>query len=73
MAIDFSRAVALFMASEQELALALGIPVGDLRAYRNNPNRVPASVMAKMGRILVERAQGMQRVGEMLLDEGGGS
>ena len=57
------------MASEQELALALGIPIGDLRAYRNNPNRVPPSVMEKMGRILIERAKGMQRVGELLLHE----
>ena len=67
--LDFARAVDLFMASEQELALALGIPVGDLRAYRNNPNRVPPSVMAKMGRVLVERSKGMQRVGEMLIEE----
>lgn len=69
MALDFTRAVALFMASEQELALALGIPIGDLRAYRNNPDRVPPGVLAKMGRILIERASGMQRVGEILVED----
>ena len=67
--LDFTRAAALFMASEQELALALAIPVGDVRAYRNDPKRVPPEVLAKMGRALVERGKGMQRVGEMLLAE----
>lgn len=66
MALDFERAVALFMASEEELALALGIPIGDLRAYRNNPLRVPPDVLKKFGRVLIERGRGMQRVGEML-------
>lgn len=70
MALDFSRATALFMASEPELAAALGIPVGDLRAYRNQPERVPPAVLTKMGNVLVERGRGMQRVGELLLNEG---
>ncbi len=69
MPLDFERGVALFMASEQELALALGIPIGDLRAYRNNPTRAPATVIATLGNVLVERGKGMLRVGEMLLEE----
>jgi hypothetical protein len=66
MALDFARATALFMGTEQELALALGVPVGDLRQYRTQPQRVPAEVLARLGRVLIERGQGMQRVGEML-------
>jgi hypothetical protein len=69
MALDFAKAAALFMASEQELALALGLPVGDLRAYRNDPARVPAAVLHKLAQVLLERGKGMQRVGELLLDE----
>jgi hypothetical protein len=66
MALDFARATALFMGTEQELALALGVPVGDLRQYRTQPQRVPAEVLARLGRVLIERGQGMQRVGELL-------
>jgi hypothetical protein len=69
MALDFARAAALFMASEQELALALGIPVGDLRAYRNDPGRAPPAVLQKLAQVLLERGKGMQRVGELLLDD----
>jgi hypothetical protein len=69
MPLDFARAAALFMASEQELAMALGIPVGDLRAYRNDPNRVPPAVLHKLAQVLLERGKGMQRVGELLVDE----
>lgn len=66
MPLDFERAAALFLSSEQELAAALGISLGDLRAYRNNPARVPPEIVTKIGTVLVERAQGMKRVGEML-------
>lgn len=69
--LDFTRAVALFMASEQELAMALGIPVGDLRAYRNDPSRVPPTVLARFGKVLMERGKGMHRVGEMLIEDAG--
>lgn len=69
MALDFSRAAALFMASEQELAAALGIPLGDVRAYRNDPRRTPPAVLEKLGRVLLERGRGMQRVGELLLED----
>lgn len=71
MPLDFERGVALFMASEQELAMALGIPIGDLRAYRNNPARVPEPVLARLGTVLVERGKGMLRVGELLLEDAG--
>lgn len=69
MALDFAKAAALFMASEQELAMALGIPAGDLRAYRNDPRRAPPAVLHKLAQVLLERGQGMQRVGELLLEE----
>lgn len=68
MALDFRRAAGLFMASEQELAMALDIPVGDLRAYRNDPDRAPPALLHKLAQVLLERGQGMQRVGELLLD-----
>lgn len=66
MPLDFSTALSLFLASDAELAAALGIPLGDLRAYRTNPGRVPPEILTKFGRVLVERGKGMQRVGEML-------
>jgi len=69
MGLDFAKAAALFMASEQELAMALGIPLGDLRAYRNDPGRAPPAVLHKLAQVLLERGQGMRRVGELLLDE----
>lgn len=69
MTLDFRRAAALFMASEQELATALGIPVGDVRAYRHDPARTPPVVLEKLARVLLERGRGMQRVGELLLQD----
>jgi hypothetical protein len=67
--LDFTRAIALFLSTEQELAAALGIQVGDVRAYRSNPQRTPPAVMSKLGHVLVERGRGMQRVGELLIKE----
>ena len=69
MALDFERAVMLFMASEQELAMALGISVADLRQYRTNPQRAPRDLLTKLGKVLQERGRGMQRVGEMLSED----
>lgn len=66
MALDFKRAADLFISTEEELAMALGIPVADLRSYRQKPGTVPDDVLKKMGDVLVERGQGMARVGEML-------
>lgn len=67
--LDFSRAIALFLSSETELAAALGVPVGDVRAYRSNPQRTPARIMTKLGYVLIERGKGMQRVGELIVKE----
>lgn len=72
MALDFARAAALFMGTEQELAKALGISVADVRSARTNPGHVPTEVLAKLGEVLVERGAGMKRVGEMLLEDNTG-
>jgi len=69
MAIDFTRATDLFLGSEQELSLALGMPVADVRALRQTPERVPPEVLTRLGQVLVERGNGMKRVGELLLEE----
>lgn len=66
MALDFRRAADLFTATEQELAQALGIELGDLRSYRQNPDNVPDALIRRMGQVLVERGKGMARVGELL-------
>jgi hypothetical protein len=54
------------MASERELALALGITVADLRELRTHPGRASPELLARLGQVLIERGQGMKRVGEML-------
>jgi hypothetical protein len=72
MPLDFARAAQLFMGTETELAAGLGIPVADLRASRTNPDHVPAELLARLGRVLVERGQGMARVGQMLQEDGRG-
>ena len=69
MAIDFTRATDLFLGSEQELSLALGMPVADVRALRQTHERVPPEVLTRLGQVLVERGNGMKRVGELLLEE----
>jgi hypothetical protein len=73
MPLDFMRGAALFMGTEQELASALEIGLGDLRQYRSNPQRTPAVVLERLGRVLIERGRGMQRVGEMLVEDSGSS
>jgi hypothetical protein len=72
MPLDFARAADLFCGSESELALALNIDIGDLRQFRTNPQRAPRALLARLGKVLVERGEGMRRVGEMLMDEGAG-
>jgi plasmid maintenance system antidote protein VapI len=57
------------MASEQELAKALGVEVADVRALRSNPQHASREMLAKLGRVLIERGKGMSRVGEMLLED----
>ena len=66
MPLDFKRAADLFVSTEEELAMALGVTVADVRSYRQKPDSVPEEVLRKMGHVLVERGQGMARVGEML-------
>lgn len=66
MALDFRKATDLFVSTEEELALALGLPVADVRSYRQKPASTPPEVLEKLGAVLVERGRGMARVGEML-------
>jgi hypothetical protein len=72
MPLDFARAAQLFMGTETELATGLGISVADLRASRTNPDRVPAALLTRFGRLLEERGQGMARVGQMLQEDSRG-
>lgn len=69
MPLDFARAARLFVGSEDELARALGVSVADLRAFRTQPQLATPELLSSMGRVLVERGQGMTRVGEMLLED----
>lgn len=69
MGLDFARAAALFMGTEQDLARALGVNVADVRSARTNPGHAPRELLEKLGRVLVERGSGMKRVGEMLLED----
>lgn len=71
MPLDFTRAAQLFMGTEDELARGLDIRVADLRAMRTTPDRVPAEMLERLGRLLEERGRGMMRVGEMLREEHG--
>lgn len=70
MPLDFRSATDLFVSAEEELAMALGIPVADLRSYRQNPATTPPELIEKLGTVLVERGRGMARVGEMLREGG---
>ena len=72
MPLDFERATQLFMGTEQELARALDMPVADLRSLRSNPQRATREQLARVGRMLVERGNGMARVGEMLMEDAEG-
>ncbi len=66
MVLDFARAADLFMGSEKELAMALGVTVADVRELRTNPRRASPELMTRLGEVLVERGSGMKRVGEMM-------
>ncbi len=66
MPLDFKRATDVFLGTEQELALALGISVADLRAARQNPDRLGEELIERLARVLVERGNSMRRVGELL-------
>lgn len=72
MGLDFRRAADLFVSTERELAMALGCSEAEVGQYRKEPERVPGTVLARLGEVLVERGQGMARVGEMLREAGPG-
>lgn len=72
MPLDFTRAAQLFLGTEEELARALGVPLGDLRSFRANPQQAPPEILARLGGVLRERGQGMARVGQMLQEDHGG-
>jgi hypothetical protein len=68
MPLDFTSATRLFTGTEEELAAALGLAVGDLRAARATPKYVTPELTKKLAQVLIERGKGMARVGEMLLE-----
>jgi hypothetical protein len=70
--LDFTRAAQLFLGTEEELARALRLPLGDLRSFRANPQRAPADLLVRLGGVLTERGQGMLRVGQMLQEDHAG-
>jgi hypothetical protein len=69
MPLDFASAARLFMGTDEELARALGIPLGDVRALRQTPTDASPALLARLGDVLVERGRGMARVGELLQQE----
>lgn len=69
MPLDFRTATDLFVSTEEELAMALGVSVADVRSYRQNPGNAPPEVLDRLAAVLVERGRGMARVGEMLQDQ----
>ncbi|MBI4546302.1 MAG: hypothetical protein HY703_14025 [Gemmatimonadetes bacterium] len=70
--LDFRRATDLFLGTEGELALALGLSPADIQQYRKSPGRVTPEVLMLLGQVLVERGRGMVRVGELLQEQGPG-
>lgn len=69
MPLDFASATRLFMGTDEELAQALGIALGDVRALRTTPADASPALLARLGVVLVERGRGMVRVGELLVEE----
>lgn len=69
MSIDFKRAASLFVSSEQELAQALGLNVEEVRRYIQAPGSASDDLMERLAALLVERGQGMARVGEMIRED----
>ena len=55
MPLDFASAARLFMGTEEELARALGVAIGDVRAMRTSPANVPAPLVRRLGDVLAER------------------
>ena len=69
MPLDFTSAARLFMGTEEELATALGLAIGDLRAARATPSYVTPELTSRLATVLIERGKAMARVGEMLMDD----
>lgn len=69
MPLDFASASRLFMGTDEELARALGIQLGDVRALRTSPGEAAPELLLRLGQVLVDRGRGMARVGELLLQE----
>lgn len=66
--LDFRRAADLFVSSDRELAAALRISAADVARFRARPESAPAELLSRLGTLLIERGQGMTRVGQMLQD-----
>jgi hypothetical protein len=66
--LDFKRASDLFLGTERELMLALGISAEELRRLRRDPRAAPAALLVRLGHVLAERGRGMARVGELLAE-----
>ncbi len=67
--LDFKSATDLFLGTERELALAIGLSEADVRRFRDDPARAPDDVLDRLGKVLVERGRGMMRVGELLREQ----
>jgi hypothetical protein len=72
MPLDFTSAARLFMGTEDELARALDVELGDLRAIRTNPGQASPELLRRMAQVLAERGRGMIRVSEMLEEDAAG-
>jgi hypothetical protein len=72
MPLDYAKAMQLFMGTEEELARSTGQSVADVRSLRANPHRATADQLERIGRVLIERGNGMRRVGEMLVEDSTG-
>lgn len=70
MPLDFASGARLFAGTEEELARALGLQVGDVRALCTTPANAAPETLARLGTVLVERGRAMVRVGELLLEDG---
>lgn len=64
--LDFKRCTDLFLGSERELALALGIAPEEVKRLRSRPADAREEHLERLARVLDERGRGMLRVAEML-------
>lgn len=64
--LDFRRASDLFMGTERELAMALGMGEAELKRLRQRPETASADAVRRLAAVLAERARGMARVAQIL-------